>query len=395
MLNLSDAELTRRAQSPESLLVERKEGLSNGRAIRRTLCAFANDLAASGEPGVIFVGLKDNGECAGTTVDDALLVKLATMRSDGSILPMPSINVAKKIIQDCELAVIVVAPSSDTPVRYDGRVWVKVGPTVQQASPQEENQLAEKRRSADLPFDRRPSSASVEDLDLDYFANSYLPNAIAPDVLARNARAAPEQLRSLHLVMDDYPTYGGLMACGRDARAWLPGAYVQFLRFAGPEMTDAIQDQKALVGKLEDVLRQLDDLFRRNISMATDITSRDREIRRPDYPLAALQQLARNAVMHRSYEGTNAPIRIHWFADRIEIVNPGGLYGAVTPHNLGQGVTDYRNPLIAESMHHLGFAQRFGIGLPTARQALRDNGNPPLQFQFPELHFVVSIRPAR
>lgn len=308
---------------------------------------------------------------------------------------MPSINVEKKIIQDCELAVIVVAPSSDTPVRYDGRVWVKVGPTVQQASPQEENQLAEKRRSADLPFDRRPSSASVEDLDLDYFANSYLPNAIAPDVLARNARAAPEQLRSLHLVMDDYPTYGGLMACGRDARAWLPGAYVQFLRFAGPEMTDAIQDQKALVGKLEDVLRQLDDLFRRNISMATDITSRDREIRRPDYPLAALQQLARNAVMHRSYEGTNAPIRIHWFADRIEIVNPGGLYGAVTPRNLGQGVTDYRNPLIAESMHHLGFAQRFGMGLPTARQALRDNGNPPLQFQFPELHFVVSLRPAR
>ena len=395
MLNLSDAELTRRAQSPESLLVERKEGLSNGRAIRKTICAFANDLAASGEPGVIFVGLKDNGECAGITVDDALLVKLANMRADGSILPMPSLNVEKKIIQDCELAAIVVAPSPDTPVRYDGRVWIKVGPTVQQASPQEENQLAEKRRSADLPFDRRASSATVKELDLDYFANTYLPNAIAPDVLARNARAAQEQLRSLHLVMDDHPTYGGLMACGRDTRAWLPGAYIQFLRFAGTAMTDAIQDQKALVGKLEDVLRQLDDLFRRNISIATDITSRDREIRRPDYPLAALQQLARNAVMHRSYEGTNAPIRIHWFTDRIEITNPGGLYGAVTPNNLGQGVTDYRNPLIAESMHHLGFAQRFGMGLPTARQTLRDNGNPPLQFQFPDLHFAVSVRPSR
>lgn len=391
---LSDADLTQRSQNLESLSVERAEGLPNGRAIRKTVCAFANDLAASGEPGVIFIGMKGNGECAGITVDEALLAKCVPMR-DGSILPLPVLNAERKVIQGCELAVITVAPSADTPVRYDGRVWVKAGPIVRQASPQEENQLAAKRRSTDLPFDRRPSSATVEDLDLDYFANTYLPNAIAPDALARNARAAQEQLRSLHLVMDDRPTYDGLLACGRDARAWLPGAYIQFLRLAGTEMTDAIQDQKALVGKLEDVLRQLDDLFRRNISIATDIASRDREIRRPDYPLAALQQLARNAVMHRAYEGTNAPIRIHWFTDRIEIVNPGGLYGAVTPNNLGQGVTDYRNPLIAESLHHLGFAQRFGMGLPMARQALRDNGNPPLQFQFPDLHFAVSVRPSR
>src|SRR5687767_9656201 len=47
------------------------------------------------------------------------------------------------------------------------------------------------------------------------------------------------------------------------------------------------------------------------------------------YPPAALQQFARNAIMHRAYEGNNAPVRIYWFDDRIEFINPGGPYGAI------------------------------------------------------------------
>ena len=72
-------------------------------------------------------------------------------------------------------------------------------------------------------------------------------------------------------------------------------------------------------------------------------TIEDLEIRRSEYPLPALQQLIRNAILHRTYEGTNAPVRIYWFSDRIEIHNPGGPFGLVTKENFGQpGVTDYR-----------------------------------------------------
>lgn len=49
--------------------------------------------------------------------------------------------------------------------------------------------------------------------------------------------------------------------------------------------------------------------------------------------------------MHRSYEGTNAPVRIYWFSDRIEISNPGGPFGQVTHENFDRpGLTDYRTP---------------------------------------------------
>ena len=58
-----------------------------------------------------------------------------------------------------------------------------------------------------------------------------------------------------------------------------------------------------------------------------DFTTRRLENRRSAYPLAALQQLTRNAVMHRTYEGTAAPVRVYWFDDRIEITISGATYG--------------------------------------------------------------------
>ena len=85
--------------------------------------------------------------------------------------------------------------------------------------------------------------------------------------------------------------------------------------------------------------------------------------------------------MHRVYEGTNAPIRITWFRNRIEINSPGGPYGNVTAANFGQpGITDYRNRHIAEAMSNLGYVQRFGVGIALARREMQKNGNPPIEF---------------
>ena len=130
------------------------------------------------------------------------------------------------------------------------------------------------------------------------------------------------------------------------------------------------------------------------MSARTTVAGEPREARRPDYPVDALRQLAWNAVMHRSYEGTHAPARVYWYSDRIEITNPGGLYGRMTPENFGSGATDYRNPLVAEIMHHLGFGQRFGLGVPLAGEALKDNGNPPAAFDFQPSQIAVTLRPA-
>jgi ATP-dependent DNA helicase RecG len=113
----------------------------------------------------------------------------------------------------------------------------------------------------------------------------------------------------------------------------------------------------------------------------------------PDYPLVAFQQLSRNAILHRTYEGTHAPVRITWFSDRIEIQSPGGPFGLVNRANFGKpGAADYRNPHLAEAMKNLGYIQRFGIGISMAEDELRKNGNPPAEFAVEETSVLATLR---
>jgi ATP-dependent DNA helicase RecG len=235
----------------------------------------------------------------------------------------------------------------------------------------------------------------LADLDLELFEKEYLPNAVAPDVLAENRRSIEQQLASLRfLAPDGTPVYEAILAIGQDPRRWLPGAYIQFLRIDGTQLGDPVRDQKEISGPLRESLTQLDELLRINISIASELSAETREVRHPDYPMVALQQLTRNAIMHRSYEGTHAPTKVFWFADRIEIGNPGGLYGQVNEQNFGRGATDYRNPLLAEAMKVLGYVQRFGMGIPLALRELEKNGNPPPEFQFHPNSVLAVVRSA-
>jgi ATP-dependent DNA helicase RecG len=100
--------------------------------------------------------------------------------------------------------------------------------------------------------------------------------------------------------------------------------------------------------------------------------------------------------MHRTYEATHAPVRVHWFTDRIEVLSPGGPYGVVSKENFGTpGVADYRNPHVAEAMKVLGYVQRFGVGIPIAREEMRKNGNPPPEFTIEAAHVLVTLRRRR
>jgi ATP-dependent DNA helicase RecG len=384
----------------ESDLVERKESAANADKIREAMCAFANDLPNHGRAGVIFVGAKDNGDGAGLTITDGLLTKLADMRSDGAIVPLPTIYVEKKMLRGVELAMVRVEPADAPPIRCKGRVYVRVGPTTRLATPEEERRLAEKRRTKDLPWELGVVSfAEPADLDEAYFLLKYLPATTPADVLAENDRPPLHRLQALRFMETGAaprPTRLGILAVGKDPRWFIPGAYIQFLRIDGPTLADPIKNAKELFGPVGDVLRQVDDVLDLNVQTAIDITSGPREIRTPDYPVAALRQLTYNAVMHRTYEGTNAPVQLYWFDDRVEIHNPGGPYGRVTKKNFGlPGFTDYRNIHLAGVMKDLGFVQKFGAGIQIARQALKANGNPEVEFIVEETRVVAVVRPRK
>ena len=238
-------------------------------------------------------------------------------------------------------------------------------------------------------------STSLSDIDTLYFKRKYLTQAFAPDVLEANDRSIEEQLaatKMIHSPDDTTPTVLGMLVLGNDPQWFLPGAYVQFLRFDGVDSFDVIDSQE-IRGTVADVLRRLDDKLISHNRVAVDFISAPIERRTSPYPIEAVQQIVRNAVMHRTYEATNAPVHVHWHDDHIEVISPGGLFGEVTPDTFGRrGAVDYRNPNLADAMKTLGFVQRFGLGIPLAQRLLKEAGNPPAEFHAEARHVRVVIR---
>lgn len=251
-----------------------------------------------------------------------------------------------------------------------------------------------RRRSRNLPFDAQPvPGAKFDDLDLYLFERSHPRDVLNRDVPAADGRTVTERLSALRLItMDGVPTNTGIMVLGIDPTEFLPGAYLQFLRIDGTDLTAPIIYECRLTTALPFLLRELDELLRLNIRTSVRIGDGLRDQRQPDYPLVALQQLTRNAILHRSYEGTS-PVRLTWYTDRVEIYSPGGPYGAVTVGNFGRpGVTDCRNPNLAEMMRGLDHLKKLGAGLPIAHLALKENGNPPAEFTADPAYVGVVVR---
>ena len=398
MQHFTDEELLQIIEDDESDRVEFKESLSGDtpEKIRMAICAFANDFPNREKPGFIFIGVKPDKTIVGLQVTDELLRRLADMKTDGNIVPPPSLTVEKRKLQDKEIAVVKVEPSNSPPVRYKGVIHIRTGSRQDIADAQDERILNERRRYGERPFDLCPiSSSNISDLNIALFTYEYLPQAVSQEILEQNERTLDEQLAATKMIAsvdEPIPTILGILTIGKCPQDFLPGAYIQFLRIDGNELTDDIVDSEEIRGAISDQIRRLDEKLMGHNRVAVDITSGPIEKRTADYPLEALQQITRNAIMHRTYEGTHAPVRVNWFNNRIEILSPGGVFGSVTKDNFGDpGVTDYRNPNLAEAMRTLGFVQRFGMGIPIARRLLLKNGNAEPNFSLLETFINVTI----
>ena len=157
-------------------------------------------------------------------------------------------------------------------------------------------------------------------------------------------------------------------------------------------MADDPIAERRFSGDLIRVLREVEAFVSLPVQARPVTESVLREKTAMDYPPTAIRELLLNAIMHRSYE-SNAPVRFHWYDDRIEIQNPGGLYGMASPENFPRQ-TDYRNPVVSEALATLGYVNAFGRGVMRAQEALRRNGNPEAEFTFEPSHVLATIRRA-
>ncbi|MBN1508605.1 MAG: putative DNA binding domain-containing protein [Sedimentisphaerales bacterium] len=378
----------------ESDRVERTTSTRDTDKFCEAICAFANDMPANNRPGYLVIGAGADGKIEGVNVTDDLLQRLSNYADSGQIVPLPSTTVQKMSLTEGDVAVVEVRPSDMPPIRYRGRVYIRRGPRRAIANEQEERVLTEKRTHHARTFDLRPCRGCGRDeLVLDLFQLTYLKAAVAPELIEENNREMLLQMASLGFwyTAEVCATNAGAILFAQDPLNWFPGAAIQYVRYEGDALDSEVLDERRFEGDLITVLRELDGFLRTLFPSRPESVSALKENARVPYPMLAARELLMNAVMHRDYE-SNAPIRFYWFRSRIEIQNPGGLYGAVTPETFPDQ-NDYRNPKIAEAMKTLGYVNTFGRGIARVQQSLHDNGNPPAEFDINQpTFFLATIR---
>ncbi len=369
-------------KSDETYRIERTTSTTNVDKFQEAICAFANDLPASHKNGYLLLGVHDDGRLSGLKVDDALMTHVASLRSNGNILPVPMMSVEKFSFSEGDVLVVEVVPSLTPPHRYRGRTFVRIGPRRDIATEAEERVLTERRSSYMATFDSIPClGAKISDIDVEYVEREFLPKMVDAEILSTDTRNIEEQMASLCLydLNRDCPTYAAVLLFGHNPRRFVPGAYVQFVRFDGKTNGSDILNERRFEGCLSKMLPTLDSFIRDAIVTERPVpvtVLREKSVF--NYPFVALRELMMNACMHRDYQ-SNMPIRLYQYNDRIEIMNAGGLYGEARPENFPM-VNDYRNPIIAEAMKSMKYVNMFNRGIQRVKDALAENGNPEPQF---------------
>ncbi len=219
---------------------------------------------------------------------------------------------------------------------------------------------------------RTVDRASLEDLDqlsLDFYINTL--RRKKPNM----AKLEKERIMELlSITRNSTPTLAAVMLFCQYPQVYFPQFCITAVVVPGYEMGETGEDDERFIDnrRIEGTIPQmLDDsitFVQKNMSVKTIIDNKTGNRRdKPEYPIKAVREAILNALIHRDYsfhtEGT--PIQIIFFKDRLEIHNPGGLYGRMTINQLGRVQADTRNPVLASALEVMGIAENRYSGIPT------------------------------
>ena len=379
----------RTALAGESDRVEWKQSAADANDILRTVCALANDLGDSRRRGYLVIGKANDGSLVGIPRDptrqDEEQKKLANRLTSTRLLPTPSFHI--EVVEEAGVPLLIVAvePYPVPPiVEVDGTAWIRHGTVTDRARNADLLRLRERRPERQQPFDYRPvPAAGIDDLNLSYLRATYF--------AARDADHDPESFPELEAWLSSkdlgrragdrfMPNTAAILLFGESPQRFLPGATIEFVRYDGTDFEAPVVLRRTVTGNLAD---QLETLWAQLNAHLASVPAPEDGIRtpyRPEYPIEALRELARNLVQHRLYEGTNAPGRVEWFEDRIIFSNPGGPFGQAGQGEFGEHA-DYRNPTITRWLVELGYVEQLGRGIRLVQRRLEENRNPPLEVE--------------
>ena len=292
---------------------------------------------------------------------DADIHKIELPDGEGRLLPVIEVVVPRSLFVH------------GSPGGYFGRI----GSSKRKLSPEVLARLFQERsQSRVIRFDETPvPGSSPNDID----------QARSGRFLREGTDATLTALRKLRAIADDDDgvpriTVTGALLWTKDPTKWLAHAFVQAVSYAGERQDVNYQtDARDFGGPLDDQIFSALHFVRRN--MLVKSTKRTGRVDRPQFSERAVFEALVNAVAHRDYSMAGARIRLHMFADRLELYVPGALANTLTTDSMH--LRQYsRNELIVsllarcpmptgESLGRTHIMDRRGDGVPVILERSR------------------------
>lgn len=185
-----------------------------------------------------------------------------------------------------------------------------------------------------------------------------------------------------------HPTNAALLFFGKEPTEHISHHEIRIARFRGVDRIETIDSQE-VKGLIYKMLGDVESFFKRNTRLANKIVEFKR-VDIPEYPFEAIREAVINAIAHRNYNRTGAPIMVAIFDDRIEVRNPGGLLPGLNIKKL-EGHHATRNEAICNIFHETLDMERFGTGIGKMKKYMKAHGLPDPELSEEGDYFVVKF----
>ena len=366
-----------------------------------TLSSFSNQ----DEGGVIVFGLYESENFAVTGVDNVQELQKSVMNQCEQMEPpvravFTVAEIDGKSVVSAEIPPIDI---TERPCFYKGRgrlkgSYVRVGESDQHMSEYEVYSFEAYRKKYQDDI-RTVDRAAVTSLNADKL-DDYL-KRLKTDKPNLSSLEDSQILELMSVIREDKPTLAAEFLFGLYPQAFFPQLGIIAVSVPGTEIGDTdidgsrFIDNRRIEGTIPEMVDAALQFVRKNTRKKTIVdpdTGKRRD--KTDYPVNSVREALLNALVHRDYSihTEGMPVQLSIFADRLEITNPGGLYGRLTLDTLGKVQPDTRNPVLATALEVLDVTENRYSGIPTIRRELKEHGLPDPEFRNERGEFTVCFR---
>ncbi|MDD7385156.1 MAG: ATP-binding protein [Actinomycetaceae bacterium] len=361
-----------------------------------TISSFANTFG-----GTLIFGISEKNFHPVLSIDVKQIQSQLAQAARERVQPAVAADVRVLVFEDQPIVIANIPEISirEKPcyVKKNGRVngsYIRTGDGDHKMSLYEIDRFMENQQRAARHDYTLVREATQEDLDTDlvaaWIANERRTSFGRTDRLDNQTLLANRRV----IAQDDdgtwHPTIGGLLALGSYPQKFFPRLNVTFTSYSRSSKeikeskTGALRyrDAANIDGSIPEIIVDTLKILSRNMRNGAIVKEKLRQDV-PDYPLVAVREAIANALMHRDYspEAMGTPVLVDLYSDRLEISNPGGIYGTLSVEDVDKGSATFsRNQFLARILESVTYTdidgssghvvENRGTGFPVMRAEL-------------------------